>query len=116
MIKNKVFDIKERTYQYALGVLNFSKALDKNLNNQILIKQLIRSATSVGANIAEGKYGCSRKDFINFYMIALKSANESIYWLNLIKDTNKSVNIDKLLLETEEIAKILARVIINLKK
>lgn len=115
---SKFYDIKERTYKYSLEIINFVNKLSKNTVNQILIKQLIRSATSTGANIIEGQAGCSKKDFINYYIIALKSANESVYWLNLIRDTNPaSVHKAKeLVKETEEIAKILAKIIINCKK
>jgi four helix bundle protein len=52
-----------------------------------IFDQLLRSGTSIGANIVEGKAGSSTKDFRNFYTIALKSANETKYWLCLIRDT-----------------------------
>lgn len=114
----KVYDIKERTYKYSLDVLKFAGKLSRGINNQVLIKQLIRSVTSVGANIVEGQAGSSKKDFIKYYMISLKSANESIYWLSLIKDTNPTLadNVKKLIEETEEIAKILGKIVVNCKK
>jgi len=80
--------------------------------------QLLRSATSIGANVVEGKAGSSKKDFRNFYTIALKSANETNYWLCLIRDTN-IVNVDKdkiveLITEADELSKIIASIVINL--
>jgi len=79
----------------------------------------LRSATSIGANIVEAKAGSSKKDFRNFYTIALKSANETKYWLCLIRDTN-IVNIEKdkiveLIAEADELSKIIASIIINAK-
>jgi four helix bundle protein len=80
--------------------------------------QLLRSATSIGANVVEGKAGSSKKDFKNFYTIALKSANETKYWLCLVRDTN-IVNVEKdkiveLIAEADELSKIIASIVINL--
>jgi len=71
----------------------------------------------LSANIAEGKSGSSKNDFLKFHIIALKSVNETIYWLKLIRET---LNIDKskadpLVMEAEEIAKILATIILKNK-
>lgn len=76
-----------------------------------LFDQLIRSATSIGANVVEGKAGSSKKDWKNFYVIALKSANETKYWLCLIRDTMdvSKTKIEVLIKETDEISKIIAR-------
>jgi four helix bundle protein len=80
-----------------------------------LFDQLIRSATSVGANIVEGKAGSSKKDWKNFYVIALKSANETKYWLCLIRDTMETnkAKLDELLQEADEISKIIATIVVN---
>jgi four helix bundle protein len=75
---------------------------------------LIRSATSIGANVIEGRAGSSKKDFIRFYHIALKSANETKYWLCLIRDAleaDKKV-IENLIKEADEISKIIASIIL----
>ncbi|WP_454804644.1 four helix bundle protein [Mucilaginibacter phyllosphaerae] len=83
-----------------------------------IFDQLIRSGTSIGANIIEAKSGSSTKDFRNFYVIALKSANETKYWICLIRDTillNEKEKLNKLLNEVDEISKIIASIIINLK-
>ncbi|WP_432422775.1 four helix bundle protein [Terrimonas ginsenosidimutans] len=76
----------------------------------------MRSATSIGANVIEGKAGTSRKDWRNFFSIALKSANETIYWLCLIRDTIDLIDkevIESLIKEADEISKIIARIIIS---
>jgi four helix bundle protein len=84
-----------------------------------IFDQLLRSGTSIGANIIEAKSGSTTKDFRNFYTIALKSANETKYWLCLIRDTiliNEKENIGKLINEADELSKIIASIIINLQK
>lgn len=81
-----------RTYNYALDVLKFVKNLPKDSATLILGKQLIRSSSSVPANLIEARAASSKKDYINFYNHALKSANESILWLNLIKDYCRLTN------------------------
>ena len=110
-------EFNRRIYNYALSIIKFSKILPKDEVFQVLTKQLIRSGTSVAANIIEAQSASSRKDYINFYTNALKSANESKFWINLIKDSNKINNpkSDELLKETDEIAKILGKSIITMK-
>lgn len=111
-------DLKSRAYLYALDIIKFIDTLDKrDFSIQILSKQLLRSATSVGANIIEAQAGSSKKDFTNFFSYALKSANESKFWLGLLRDSKKSDKIltEKLLQETSELANILAASILTLK-
>jgi len=82
-----------------------------------MFDQLLRSATSIGANVVEGKSGSSKKDWKNFYVIALKSANETKYWLCLIGETLEvSKNkINELIKEADEISKIIASIILSAK-
>ena len=107
----------QRTYQYAFDVLRFLKTLQKDSAVHVLENQLIRSATSVAANILEAKAASSKRDYINFYTHALKSANESTLWLNLIRDCLqlKSNECERLLQETIEIGKILGASILTMK-
>ncbi|MEK7072266.1 MAG: four helix bundle protein [Patescibacteria group bacterium] len=111
-------DLKKRVYLYSLDIIKFIDNLNnKDLTIQIISKQLLRSATSIGANIIEAQAGSSKKDFTNFFNYALKSANESKFWIGLLRDSNKSdKNIaNKLLQETNELANILASSILTLK-
>ena len=79
----------------------------KNIEN-ILTNQLVRSGTSVGANINEAVYGNSKADFISKLHIALKETGESVYWLKLLKRTNLiEYNFDELLSLAEEIKRML---------
>jgi four helix bundle protein len=85
---------------------------------QPLIDQLLRSATSIGANVIEAKSGNSRKNLVSFFSIALRSANETKYWLCLIRDTldvNKE-EINELIREADEISKILGKSILTIKQ
>ena len=117
-VKTKI-DLKARSYQFALGIVRFIDSLDKNdFNVQILARQLLRSGTRIGANIIEAIAASSRKDFINFYLHALKSANETKFWLNLLIDSGKTelVKAKNLLSEAEELSNILGASIVSLKK
>ena len=82
-----------------------------------IFDQLLRSSTSIGANVVEGGSGSTKNDFINFFYVALKSANETKYWLCLIRDTMEvnRCKLDELLKEAEEISKIIAAIILSAK-
>lgn len=111
-------DLKRRVFNYSLEIIKFVDGLDKrDFSADIMAKQLLRSATSIGANIIEAQAGTSKKDFTNFLSHALKSANESKFWLALLRDsfkTNKQ-NTDHLLRETSELANILGSSIMKLR-
>ena len=113
------FDIKHRCYQFSKELVAFiSKSKYERIYFSIF-DQLIRSGTSIGANIVEAKAGSSVKDFKNFYNIALKSSNETKYWLCLIRDTilkDEKEAINKLINEADELSKIIASIIINVQK
>ena len=109
--------LKDRTYQYSIKMIEFLDNLPKDNSAQIISKQLLRSATSIGANIVEAQASSSKKDFTKYFNYSLKSANESVYWLNLLKYAKKINNnqIEYLLNETKELAKILGSSILTLK-
>ena len=111
-------DLKKRAYLYALGIIKFIDALDKkDFSARMIGNQLLRSATSIGANIMEAQAGTTKRDFTNFFSYALKSANESKFWLGLLRDSKKASEekVNKLLKETNEIANILGSSILTLK-
>ena len=110
-------NLKDRTYQYSITVIKFLDALPKDTSTIVITKQLLRSATSIGANIIEAQASSSKRDFTNFFNHSLKSANESIYWLRLLKDAKKINNsqLEFLLNETKELANILGSSILTLK-
>jgi four helix bundle protein len=110
-------DLRERCYDYSVKTIKFIDTLPEKRVNWILTNQLVRSATSIGANIIEAKSSSSKKDFIRFYEIALKSANETTYWLGLFKDA-LNINGDEIQYmskEVEELSKIIAASILTMK-
>ena len=118
-MKQKEFkDIKLRCYNFSLSIIQLIDSIYIKQIFYSLINQLLRSSTSVGANLVEARSAHSKKDFIKFYEISLKSSNETKYWLCLLRDGLKidKNKIDNLLSEINEISKIIATIIIKLKK
>lgn len=115
--QNFKLKIKDRAYGYSVKLIEFLDSLPNDNSTQVISKQLIRSATSVGANIVEAQASSSKKDFANFLNHALKSANESSYWLGLLKDAKKlsGAQLDYLLKETGELANILGASMLTLR-
>ena len=111
-------DFKKRLYSFVLDLIKFITVLDKNIVNEVIVKQLLRSGTSIIANYAESSAASSKKDFINFFSYSLKSANESKVWLALLRDTQNIKNQGKLkwlINELQEISNILASSILTMK-
>jgi len=111
-------DLLSRAYQFSLGILKLSDQLPNKRSAWIITDQLIRSATSIGANLVEGRAASSRLEFKKFYEISLKSANETKYWLGLLQDSGlaKSDTISPFLAEATELARMLAAGVIKLKQ
>jgi len=110
-------EFKRRLYNWVLRLIKFIDKLPKDSVCNVMGKQLLRSGTSILANYIEANSASSRKDFINFFTHALKSANESKVWLTLLRDTNKGDKAETSLLLQEliEIANILASSILTMK-
>ena len=77
----------EKSFEFAVRIVNLYKYLTKEFNEYVLAKQLLRCGTSIGANIAEAQRGQSRADFAAKMNIALKETNETLYWLKLLHKT-----------------------------
>ena len=98
----------EKSMDFATQIVLFYEEFSKSKKDTTIAKQLLRSATSVGANINEAIYGNSKADFISKLHISLKETGESIYWLTLFKRTNLiAYDFDKLLSLAEEIKRML---------
>lgn len=111
-------NIAERTFEFAVGVVQFCKVFDsKSGINWVLGRQLLRSGTSVGANLQEAQAAQSSADFISQCSIALKEAREAIYRLRLLEATgqSKGENVKLLAKEADEIARILGAIIVRTK-
>ena len=80
--------LKEKSYNFAIRTVNLNRYLRDQKHEFVLSRQVLRCGTAIGALIREAEFGQSRADFRNKMYIALKEANETEYWLNLLKDTN----------------------------
>ncbi len=114
--EGKPYNIRHRAFYFSREVIEFVKMSRYEKVFYSMFDQLVRSATSVGANLAEGKAGSTRKDWKNYFLIALKSANETKYWLCLIRDTMDETDkkkIIELINEADEISNIIASIIVK---
>ena len=101
-----------KSKQLAINIVRLYKSLSSEKGEYILSKQLLRSGTSIGANIREGKRAQSDADFVSKMSIALKEAEETLYWLEILHDTDYiTTDFDAFYEKTEEIVKILESVI-----
>jgi len=80
--------LRDKSSDFAIKVVRLCQVLQSAKKEYVLSKQLIRSGTAIGALIREAEFGQSRPDFIHKMSIALKEANETDYWLDLLKDTD----------------------------
>ena len=111
MKENKKSIIQKKSFEFALKIIELYRQLVAN-KEYVLSKQLLRSGTSIGANVEEASAAQSKKDFINKMSIASKEARETRYWIRLLQKS-KIVSLDyKIYLEeTEEIIKILTSIV-----
>ncbi|QQS28040.1 MAG: four helix bundle protein [Sphingobacteriales bacterium] len=109
--------VQQKSFAFALRIVNAYKFLITEKKEFVLSKQLLRSGTSIGANIEESIGGQSNKDFLSKLSIAYKEARETIYWLRLLQaaDYLSQPEADSLLNDAEEICKILGKIQITLK-
>lgn len=103
--------IVKKTFDFALSVVNLFIELKKE-NEFIISKQILRSATSIGANVEEAIAAQSRKDFIHKMSISSKEARETKYWLRLLDKSNLStISMSNYLIEIEHILNIITKII-----
>ena len=110
--------VQEKSFDFAVRIVNLYKHLCDEKKEYVLSKQLMRSGTSVGANIEEGLGGQSDKDFIAKLSIAYKEARETIYWIKLLSRTEylSQEQADSILQDADELCKIIAQILITMKK
>ncbi|MCX6273383.1 MAG: four helix bundle protein [Bacteroidetes bacterium] len=109
--------VKEKSYLFAIRIVRLHQYMIKEWSEYTLSRQILRSGTSIGALIREGEQAESLPDFIHKFSIALKEANETEYWLNILKDTDyinpemyKSLHQD-----CNELTKLLTGILKSLK-
>ncbi|MFZ5366528.1 MAG: four helix bundle protein [Patescibacteria group bacterium] len=110
-------NLKYRAYKFSLMVIKFVSGFPEKKIYWIIGDQLLRAATSIGANIIEAQASSSKREFIKYYEIALKSANETKYWLCLLRDGNlvNKEEVGRILKEAEEISNMLGSSLLTLK-
>jgi four helix bundle protein len=109
--------ILDKSFAFAVRIVKLYKFLCEEKKEFILSKQVLRSGTSIGANIEESAGGQSDKDFISKLEISLKEAKETAYWLRLLAATEyiTQEQAESLLNDAEELKKILAKIILTMK-
>jgi four helix bundle protein len=117
MVESKDNVIVQKSYAMALAIVQQYKLLIEK-KEYVLSKQILRSGTSVGANVHEAVASESKKDFIHKLAIALKEARETVYWLSLLKDSDyiTIVEHDTLNNQCEELKRILSSIILTTKQ
>ena len=105
--------IKSKSFKFSVRIVKLYKYLTEERTEFIMSKQLLRSGTSIGANVRESEHAESKADFIHKLSIALKEANETEYWLDLLKETNYLNNSEyiSIQIEIKEILKLLTSII-----
>ncbi|MFH1826235.1 MAG: four helix bundle protein [bacterium] len=110
-------EIQDRTLEFAVRILRFADKLPKTPSGAVLVRQLVRSGTSIGANMEEADGAASKKDFVNKVTIARKEARETRYWLRLIlkaelicHESNKT-ELSELIQEAHELMRILSSIV-----
>lgn len=112
----KVNIVKDKSFDFAVRIVNLYKYLTTEKNEFIMSKQVLRSGTSIGANICEATQAISLADFKAKLSISLKEASESDYWLRLLHKTDYLDNnqFDSIIADCQELFKILTSIIIKL--
>ncbi len=107
--------ILKLSFQFALNVVEFAETLDEK-RKYVISKQLLKSGTSIGANVREAQGAESKNDFIHKLKISYKEAEETEYWLDICKHSNNYPDPGQLSIEIITLKKILAKIILSLKR
>ena len=109
--------LQEKSFAFAVRIVKLYKFLHEEQKENVLSKQILRSGTSIGANIEEGIAGQSDKDFLSNFSISYKEARETVYWIKLLFATDYLVKeqADSIIYDAEELCKILSKIIITTK-
>lgn len=106
--------LKSKSYNFALEIVKLSQFLTNSKKEFVLSKQILRSGTAIGALIREAEFGQSRADFISKMSIALKEANEALYWLDLLKGAD-IIKEDNFVLLQEKCKELIAMLVATVK-
>ena len=117
MIKDKKYDLEERTTLFSEEIIKLCKETPKNIITIPIINQLMRAGTSIGANYMEANGASSKKDFKNKIFICKKEAKETKYWLRLLSNACQEITEECRLLwkEAQELTLIFSKIAVNTK-
>lgn len=109
--------IYQKSFQFAVRIINLCKYLQTEQKEYILSKQILRSGTSIGANVAEAQQAQSRPDFASKLNIALKEAAETDYWLRLLHETEylNKTQFDSMISDCDELESLLVSIVKSAK-
>ncbi len=109
------YNLEERLTVFSEDIIFFLRKVKRNVVSDVLIKQLVRSATSIGANYMEADVASSKKDFINKINICRKESKETTYWLRLLAKTEPSIKEEcrKYWVESHEYLLIFSKIVLN---
>ena len=115
--KGKIYDLEERTARFGEDVILFAKTISKNEVTRPLVGQLVRSATSIGANYMEADGAESKKDFAHKIAICKKEAKETKHWLRMVAtaDPDKNGDCKRLWVEAKELTLIFSAILLSKK-
>jgi four helix bundle protein len=105
--------VAEKSYRFAIKIINLYKLLCDSKREYVLSKQMLRSGTAIGALLKEAEHAQSKPDFLNKVNIALKEANEVLYWLMLLKDTDyiSEKEFESIAIDAGELIKMLVSIV-----
>jgi four helix bundle protein len=115
MTNTKTYDLEERTFRFTKDIIIFTNSLPKTTANTEIVKQVIRSSGSIGANYIEANEALGKKDFAMRIRICRKEAKETIYWLRLIETNDDSLEPKRAVYVNEgtELMKIFAAILLK---
>ncbi|HPN84976.1 MAG TPA: four helix bundle protein [Victivallales bacterium] len=109
--------IQEKSYAFAVRIVKLSQYFSKDKKEYVLSRQLLKSGTSVGANVEEGIGGQSKSDFVSKMSIAYKEVRETSYWLRLMRDTGylSKPEFDDIYTDADELCRIVSKILTSSK-
>lgn len=107
--------ILKLTFEFSLRIIEFAEVLE-NDRKYVIANQILKSGTSIGANVREAQHAESKADFIHKLKIAMKETIETMYWLELCNASKSYPDTDDLILELESITRVLSKIIGTMKR
>lgn len=114
-VQTRTQELETRTLDFAADIIHFCREIPSSTENKIIISQLIKSSSSIGANYTEANNSSSKLDFKNKIYTSKKEAAETRYWLKLLSKTNETVYVERLIDEVSQLILIFQKITNTLK-